>query len=64
MRPIIGNRIVIPHIVKRVCVIKRVCINIGDVGAITGGMLRHLPSFAARTVVEEELLITVGQWYS
>ena len=55
MRPIIGNSVVIPHII-----VKRVCI-IGEVGGISGGVLRHLPVLAARTFVEElEVLIVVG----
>ena len=40
MRPIIGNSIVVPHIIKRVCIIEGV--NITMVG-----MMRHLLLFAA-----------------
>jgi len=49
LRPIIGNRVVIPHII----IIKRLCI-VGEAGAITGGRLRHLLFFlSGPTFVEE-----------
>jgi len=53
LRSIIGKRAIIPHII-----IQRVCV-IGEFGAITGGMLRHLLVFVGHTFVEE-LLIMVG----
>ena len=52
MRPIIGNGAVVPHIIKRVCIIEAV-----DV--IVVGILRHVLLFAVCTFVEE-LLIRVG----
>ena len=56
MRPIIGDGAVVPHIIiiiKRVCIVREAC-------ASTSGMLRHIPVFAVRTFVEEELLIMVS----
>ena len=50
---VIGNGIVIPHIIKRVRIVR-------EVGAIIGGMLRHFLVFAARTVVEDGLVSMVG----
>jgi len=32
----------------------------GEVSAMTGGILRHVPVFGGRTFGEEELLIMVG----
>jgi len=52
LRPIIGNGIVIPHIVR----------SIEAVAIITDCILRHLPVCVVRTVVGEELLRTVGRY--
>ena len=57
MRPIIGNGIVIPYIIKKICIIEAVAV-------IVDGILKHVLLFAAGTFVENELLIRAGWWYS
>ena len=57
MRPIVGNSTVVPHIIKRVCIIEGVNIT-------TVGVIRHLLLFAAldcsRGIIEYGRLIFLG----